>query len=152
MKTVAGRQDVTSPTLAEIEEQELLRLRRVCEAECERLHRFWAGQYELRRQRLVELGFSSYDEYRRSADYRSRNSFRTAAAGGRCEVCKQPSRMLEVHHRHYETLGNEGRDDLLALCRGCHRAAHEGPALDPTRRRAAVEEGIAASAHVRRPS
>lgn len=29
---------------------------------------------------------------------------------------------LEVHHRHYRTLGNEALDDVEVLCPACHRA------------------------------
>jgi len=31
---------------------------------------------------------------------------------------------LDVHHLHYETLGHEGLDDVIVLCRSCHRAEH----------------------------
>ena len=29
---------------------------------------------------------------------------------------------LELHHRHYRTLGCEGLDDVEVLCAACHRA------------------------------
>ena len=31
---------------------------------------------------------------------------------------------LEVHHRHYDTLGNERLDDVEVLCSSCHRNEH----------------------------
>lgn len=31
---------------------------------------------------------------------------------------------LDVHHLHYDTLGHEGPDDVIVLCRPCHRAEH----------------------------
>src|SRR5688500_3895115 len=43
-------------------------------------------------------------------------------ANGTCEGCGERS-MLAVHHLHYETLGDEGLDDLQALCEDCHADA-----------------------------
>jgi 5-methylcytosine-specific restriction endonuclease McrA len=31
---------------------------------------------------------------------------------------------LDVHHRHYDTLGNENPDDVEVLCQVCHRSEH----------------------------
>lgn len=40
----------------------------------------------------------------------------------RCTVCGATGG-LEVHHRHYRTLGAEAPADLVVLCRACHRDA-----------------------------
>lgn len=40
-----------------------------------------------------------------------------------CEDCGKFA-TLEMHHRHYETVGNEKPEDLAALCRECHKARH----------------------------
>jgi hypothetical protein len=66
----------------------------------------------------------------RSAGWRARRNLRVAKAGGQCEYrppttfykgdylrgdrCSVTDR-LEVHHRHYETLGRETDDDLMLL-------------------------------------
>jgi 5-methylcytosine-specific restriction endonuclease McrA len=31
---------------------------------------------------------------------------------------------LDVHHKHYDTLGHEGPDDVEVLCRTCHHNEH----------------------------
>lgn len=43
---------------------------------------------------------------------------------GHCEVCGTTDH-LEAHHAHYDTLGHEMPDDLVVLCRRCHRRWHE---------------------------
>lgn len=45
--------------------------------------------------------------------------------GGRCASCGRRAR-LEVHHRHYATLGREKRSDVVGLCTVCHLRRHGG--------------------------
>jgi hypothetical protein len=50
-------------------------------------------------------------------------------AGGRCEAQDDKGIRCErwatqIHHLTYERLGDENLDDLVALCRSCHRAQH----------------------------
>jgi 5-methylcytosine-specific restriction endonuclease McrA len=47
-----------------------------------------------------------------------------AQSGYRCECCGD-ARNLQVHHKHYKTLGNERRGDVEVLCRACHTSRHE---------------------------
>lgn len=58
-----------------------------------------------------------------------------------CEICGRPRwKLLEkgpkkgvwkrlvkfnVHHKNYECLNNETRDDVLVLCQQCHKLCHE---------------------------
>jgi len=44
-------------------------------------------------------------------------------AGFRCERCGVPWG-LEVHHLTYDNLGDESLEDLICLCRDCHRQLH----------------------------
>jgi hypothetical protein len=45
--------------------------------------------------------------------------------GNTCALCGRAER-LAVHHRHYETLGDEHPlHDLLVLCFGCHKGLVE---------------------------
>lgn len=46
-------------------------------------------------------------------------------AKGRCETCGKAA-PLQVHHKNYRHLGCERHMDVIALCDGCHSAAHEG--------------------------
>jgi len=44
-----------------------------------------------------------------------------ARAGGRCQSCGTRTSHLQVHHKHYRTLGRETSDDLMAVCSKCHK-------------------------------
>jgi 5-methylcytosine-specific restriction endonuclease McrA len=55
----------------------------------------------------------------RSERYRELRSQALAAAGHRCERCNG-SGQLELHHKHYATLGFETLKDIEMLCRSCH--------------------------------
>jgi uncharacterized protein YlaI len=42
-----------------------------------------------------------------------------------CQICSE-KKNLDVHHKNYNHLWNEGYSDLLVLCRDCHkRCAHK---------------------------
>jgi len=45
--------------------------------------------------------------------------------GGECEVCGVVPYRIEVHHKHYNTLGRENPSDLILLCPECHRVEDE---------------------------
>ena len=54
-----------------------------------------------------------------------------------CELCLAPrwthfktkprrvNRVFNIHHKHYNTLGHESREDVMILCRRCHQLAHD---------------------------
>ena len=44
-------------------------------------------------------------------------------ADRRCEGCGWYTQ-LELHHRHYRSVGHEIPSDYAALCRDCHQARH----------------------------
>ena len=44
--------------------------------------------------------------------------------GGKCERCESTYR-LEVHHKSYKNLFNEGLADLELLCHSCHSKEHK---------------------------
>lgn len=48
-----------------------------------------------------------------------------AQAQNRCARCGCLVTYLEIHHRHYKTLGNERDHDLEVLCEPCHEKADE---------------------------
>lgn len=43
--------------------------------------------------------------------------------GHKCMKCGNPNE-LNVHHKHYKTLGNEDIGDLIVLCKRCHNDEH----------------------------
>ena len=44
-------------------------------------------------------------------------------AGNKCECCQTGQRILTAHHIHYHNHFNEKPDDLVCLCRKCHKPA-----------------------------
>ncbi len=65
----------------------------------------------------------TYREYLESNQWDGLRSQAKARAGGRCEKCGAEAK--QVHHIKYpNNLSNDGLENLQALCRVCHRAAH----------------------------
>lgn len=64
---------------------------------------------------------NNYERYIRSSEWINRPERLKAIErdGGRCVLCNS-SEDLEVHHRTYESFGNEKLEDLYTLCRQCH--------------------------------
>ncbi len=65
--------------------------------------------------------------------YRSLRAQRLELAKHRCERCGAATG-LQLHHRHYETLGRERLEDVEVLCDSCHRVETER--MDALRRAA----------------
>lgn len=42
---------------------------------------------------------------------------------GMCGTCPSPG--VDLHHRHYDNFGNESIEDVIFLCRDCHRKVSE---------------------------
>jgi len=54
-----------------------------------------------------------------------------------CELCgckrwkklrnntRKINRVFNIHHKHYNSVGNEKREDVLILCRRCHNLFHD---------------------------
>jgi len=90
------------------------------------------------------------DEYNRvlnSVEWKIRRHRMIAAAGG-CERCYLITRKLELHHKHYDSLGNESDDDIEVLCAACHREAdREREQLTELNHRYAQVDGWARKVH-----
>ena len=70
----------------------------------------------------------SYRAYIKSPAWKRKAGAATKRAGYRCQVCnrgKQDGARLDAHHRTYERLGNERREDITVLCDDCHRTFHK---------------------------
>jgi len=46
------------------------------------------------------------------------------AKGRKCSMCGATRRIMNVHHLHYKTVGNESMDDVRVLCEQCHAKVH----------------------------
>ncbi len=75
--------------------------------------------------RIVELQSMPYTEYLKTYEWRKRREYALSRAGHCCNICNKADTTLDVHHRTYERRGDENYNDLIVLCRGCHKTFHE---------------------------
>ncbi len=76
-------------------------------------------------ERIAQLRRMDYrTEYLLTPEWRERRAWLLAATGYRCSRCGMYSKVLDVHHRTYERLGDEAPQDIVALCRRCHQDEH----------------------------
>tara|TARA_R110000822_G_scaffold98088_1_gene222050 strand:+ start:254 stop:619 length:366 start_codon:yes stop_codon:yes gene_type:complete len=64
-----------------------------------------------------------YEKLIKSDKWKLRRKIMIQNTGGGCEKCFLITTKLEIHHKHYNTLGNESDQDLEVLCEACHRTA-----------------------------
>lgn len=69
----------------------------------------------------------NYYEYINSLEWMKKSGEAKRRAGYKCQVCNRSNSetVLHTHHRTYERLGAEREQDLIVLCRECHRIFHE---------------------------
>jgi hypothetical protein len=65
----------------------------------------------------------NYREYIAGPYWRAKRIEVLAARGAQCERCFS-DKQINVHHKSYVRLGKELPQDLLILCRNCHKAEH----------------------------
>jgi 5-methylcytosine-specific restriction endonuclease McrA len=70
-----------------------------------------------------------YQRYLQSDVWQTLRAQAIRRAHGHCLLCPRRSH-LEVHHRTYVALGHERVEDLVVLCRECHRRHHGTLASD----------------------
>lgn len=67
----------------------------------------------------------TYKQYLASDEWDFRSGAFIERAGGECQDCGA-IRGLNVHHKHYKTLGEERYRDVEVLCLSCHKTRHKG--------------------------
>ena len=70
---------------------------------------------------IKSLGFKNYKEYLQSYLWYERRDLMLRLFP-KCSKCNKKA--TEVHHLTYDNVGNEGKRDLLCLCRKCHKQIH----------------------------
>ena len=90
-----------------------------------------------------------YRAYRLTPHWKKLKATVKERSGGLCEWLHCQERMREVHHLTYARRGWERLDDLVALCRRHHEAAHAGTPVDLSYRRDARQEKRAANKWLR---
>ncbi|MYB00219.1 HNH endonuclease [Candidatus Poribacteria bacterium] len=64
---------------------------------------------------------TDYKKYMRSKEWKAKRQEKLEACDHKCECeggCYRKA--TQIHHLHYDTLGNESMEDLQALCPKCH--------------------------------
>lgn len=65
-----------------------------------------------------------YEEYILSAAWAAKRLGALERAGCKCQLCRSDKR-LHVHHNTYERIGDELPEDLIVLCKRCHKFYHQ---------------------------
>lgn len=65
-----------------------------------------------------------YLQYIKSKEWREFRQIALKHYNYCCAACNAKEN-LEVHHIHYETLGNESVEDVQILCENCHKKLHD---------------------------
>ncbi|MFA5636906.1 MAG: HNH endonuclease [Anaerovoracaceae bacterium] len=73
---------------------------------------------------------SEYKAYLQSDEWKRIRTRIRRRARGRCERCGVNVRD-DIHHTTYERVGDERLEDLVAVCRHCHRYLHGKSDYDP---------------------
>ena len=71
------------------------------------------------------LGFESYQEYLMSDLWREKREWILECFKGKCQKCGSKNN-LQVHHKNYNSVGNENMSDVTVLCYNCHKEVHNG--------------------------
>lgn len=64
-----------------------------------------------------------YLTYLESDNWHTKRQIALDDADHQCAICTSETD-LDVHHRTYDRLGDENPEDLIVLCRPCHKAFH----------------------------
>lgn len=79
-------------------------------------------EYHYRGVHLRELGFSSYDEYMNSLEWREIRRRVVKRDRRRCVLCSRKGNRMEVHHLSYSVAVLKGKrlSEIQLLCHWCH--------------------------------
>lgn len=66
-----------------------------------------------------------YNEYLKSSKWRTFRKSIINDRGAACELCKNKAKRLDLHHKTYDRLFNEGPEDVILLCHPCHEKVHD---------------------------
>lgn len=83
------------------------------------------NRFQKFRKQLKDLGYSSYDQYLHSSHWEElKNRYRRSKLPQNCRGCGSYED-IQFHHRTYKDLGHERTDQIIAVCKNCHKAIHD---------------------------
>lgn len=74
------------------------------------------------------LKYMPYDEYLKTPHWQKVRELAIERASGKCQVCNS-TKNLNAHHRNYSRRGDEQAEDIIVLCRDCHKLFHQNGKL-----------------------
>lgn len=74
--------------------------------------------------RLQELKAMDYKDFLKTPEWDKTRKRMLRLAGYRCQLCNKTNTILNVHHKTYDRIGEEFDDDLIVLCKNCHKKFH----------------------------
>ena len=80
---------------------------------------------------IKELRSLPYKEYLKTDHWQKIRKQSLRRVGYKCQICNEGNKVLNVHHRTYQNLGNELWTDIIVLCGGCHSIFHKNGKLTP---------------------
>lgn len=95
------------------------------DAELARIGEVWARLFEARAAAMRALPYEAYLQTRHWRELRKQK----LEGATNCQLCGHkpdgPYLDYEIHHVTYMRLGREELDDLLVLCKPCHKRHHQ---------------------------
>lgn len=73
---------------------------------------------------IKELSDMCYTDYLKTPHWREKRKYVLESKGRICIECGS-TKKLDVHHLTYKNFGDELMDDLVVICRDCHKKLHE---------------------------
>jgi hypothetical protein len=84
---------------------------------------YYRDVYETYRQKRRQAWREYYDAYLVSLRWALLRVNALTKVNYKCVACESTD-TLQLHHRHYQTLGEESLDDVVILCKKCHDLLH----------------------------
>jgi len=92
-------------------------------------NKIWNEYYHVYNQYLKEVDeirgewWDLYSYYIQSDEWISKREARKELDNYRCVICGSEE-ILQVHHLHYNNVGDENLKDLVTVCKSCHQKLH----------------------------
>jgi 5-methylcytosine-specific restriction endonuclease McrA len=83
---------------------------------------------------LKHLKEMKYNEYLLTAHWKHFIKEAVKWSMNRCQLCNESNVMLHVHHKTYINRGRETFNDIIVLCKDCHKLVHTKPLKDDTKK------------------
>lgn len=84
---------------------------------------YYSTVYETYRNRRHQAWRNYYNAYLKSIRWHLLRAKALTRDGYKCCLCNSTD-TLQLHHKHYETLGEEDLEDVYILCKTCHKLLH----------------------------